>query len=78
MGRLATVWREMSSEALMASDVPGRHICSGLPSGWYWAHRAVPIVHWSVGSTTERYPGKAVELFSTVENYYYFRGKSMH
>lgn len=77
MGRLAVVWREMSSGALMASDIPDRHICSGLPTGWHWVHRAVSVVHWPVGSMTERYHGKAGELFSTVENYYYFRGKSM-
>lgn len=67
----------MPPGAPAAPGVPGRHICSGLPSGWHWVHVAVScstlVCRWAQQKGTLA----KLESFSTAAgNYYFFREKN--
>lgn len=48
MSRLAGVGQEMYPGAPAAPGVPGRHVCSGQPSGQHWEHVTVSVAHGGV------------------------------
>lgn len=72
MGRLAGVGQEMYPGAPAAPGVPGRHVCSGQPSGRHWEHVIVSVAR---GGVRQNGTPAKLESFSA-ENYYYFRGRN--